>query len=318
MNLNQRTIAVFSVTGIAASLLFAVAAFLFMQRQALDEMEHEATSLMMRSARMFMVSTKKFHDQVNSAGSPDEKAAIHQKWMETIFAVDDAVVNDFGPEMARVRLVNDQSITGLLPLGGDNTAARIPFEREALKALKANPKDPVKTIDGEFLRLAVALPAGAHLGCATCHAMAHGKTQYPPETLFGSLNVYVPAAAPMAQARNNAIFVGIVLTAVFIAFSLVLGGWVVRKITKPLGGEPHYAISIARRIAEGDLTGEVLVDRGGENSLLDNLRAMQAKLSQTIRDVRGSADQLANSASRLSDVSARVAGASAQQSDAAT
>jgi methyl-accepting chemotaxis protein len=315
MNLNQRTIVVFSIAGILVSLVFAVATFFFMQRLALSDMEAEAMSLIQRSAQMFMVSTKKFQDQVTAASTEEEKAAVHRKWMETIFAVDDAVVHDFGDKLTRVRLINDPAITGLPSMGGNNTAPRIPFETDTLRALKANPKEVIKVEDNEYLRIAIALPAGVHPGCANCHAMAHRVPSYSPDTFFGTLNAYVPKAAPIEQAKNSAVAFGLALMLVFIGFSLTLGGWVVRKITKPLGGEPQYAIDIANRIAGGDLS-EPIKNAPG-NTLLGNLAQMQKQLSTMIREVHSSSDQLATSADRLSDVSGRVAEASENQVAAA-
>ena len=133
------------------------------------------------------------------------------------------------------------------------------------------------------------------------------------------------------------------LTAALIALSMivaiVLGLIVARMITRQLGGEPDYAASIvrevangntsidvklaegdrasllaamsqmverlnyaseiARQVAGGDMTVEIDLREGDKNSLLGAMADMIARLSKIVADVRSSADALAAASEEL-------------------
>ncbi|WP_374618632.1 methyl-accepting chemotaxis protein [Pandoraea sp.] len=98
---------------------------------------------------------------------------------------------------------------------------------------------------------------------------------------------------------------------------VVLGGIVsaamlliIRNIKKSLGGEPHYAVEIASRIAEGDLTMRVDVKPGDTASLLAAMRRMQESLSSTVERIRGGTESITSAAREIAagntDLSART------------
>jgi methyl-accepting chemotaxis protein len=80
---------------------------------------------------------------------------------------------------------------------------------------------------------------------------------------------------------------GALLLAAVLAVSITLG------ITRMLGGEPHYAADVLKRIAGGDLSMEVEIKRGDTGSMLHAVSAMVAKLRQVI-DGQRHAVQAAN------------------------
>jgi methyl-accepting chemotaxis protein len=92
--------------------------------------------------------------------------------------------------------------------------------------------------------------------------------------------------------------VGIVL--VLIAVSVGIGGWVIRRLTRQLGGEPAYAKSIASRIANGDLSMQIRLEANDTESLLHSLRDMQTQLSQTMGEIAESSAQVANASREIS------------------
>jgi len=89
-----------------------------------------------------------------------------------------------------------------------------------------------------------------------------------------------------------------------IILTLLLALTITSSILGQMGGEPSEAVSITRRIANGDLTVQI---SGNKNSLLGSLASMQSQLRELIREVLRSADELSQSARTLADDVARVA-----------
>ena len=92
-----------------------------------------------------------------------------------------------------------------------------------------------------------------------------------------------------------------------IVLTLVLALAITTSILRQMGGEPSEAVTITKRIANGDLTISILVAHGDENSLLGSLASMQNHLRDLIRDVLHSADELSQRAHTLAGDVERVA-----------
>lgn len=81
---------------------------------------------------------------------------------------------------------------------------------------------------------------------------------------------------------------------------MFLGGasWVlIGNVFGALGGEPEVAARIVRRIADGDFTTVIELDRNDSNSLLAGIETLRRKLGTLIQDVRatsGTVDSAAN------------------------
>ena len=83
------------------------------------------------------------------------------------------------------------------------------------------------------------------------------------------------------------------------AITVVLAWMFTRSVVGPLG----LAVSVAERIANGDLTGEFVVDGKDEPArLLTSLKAMQSNLRGTIQGIAESSNQLASAAEELNTV----------------
>ncbi|MER2624734.1 MAG: bacteriohemerythrin [Accumulibacter sp.] len=92
-----------------------------------------------------------------------------------------------------------------------------------------------------------------------------------------------------------------VLLALAATVVLLLSGWVVRKsIVSEFGGEPHLALGVTNRIAEGDLTHEIPLRAGDQGSVLSVLAHMQDSLKAMLRAVFTNANRLQASVERLS------------------
>ncbi|MBA1145686.1 cache domain-containing protein [Ectothiorhodospiraceae bacterium WFHF3C12] len=97
--------------------------------------------------------------------------------------------------------------------------------------------------------------------------------------------------------------VGIVLVLV-VAASLV----VARSVNRQLGGEPDVAVSLMRRVAEGDLTVRARDDgEAGDESLLGALDDMVGRLRGMVSAVGRSAEQVAEEARHLAHDTEAVA-----------
>jgi len=111
------------------------------------------------------------------------------------------------------------------------------------------------------------------------------------------------------------------LNALLIAGAIVVGiafaCTIIRSLLKELGGEPKYAMTVAQRIAGGDLSGEIVKHRNDQHSVLAAMHAMQQKLHDIIHHVKHSAEQVSSSASELAAAADQVAGGAEQQSSAA-
>ena len=99
--------------------------------------------------------------------------------------------------------------------------------------------------------------------------------------------------------RTSFVLIGALTVALFV-IAFAVGGWVIRRITMQLGGEPAYAKAIARRIAEGDLTESIALARNDDSSLLSVLAEMQQRLATTVSEIAQSASAVASASSEIS------------------
>ncbi|MGO4475584.1 methyl-accepting chemotaxis protein [Massilia sp. 2TAF26] len=83
-----------------------------------------------------------------------------------------------------------------------------------------------------------------------------------------------------------------------------------RKIEASLGGDPGYAVEVARRIAGGDLGTEVIVREGDRDSLMAAMKAMRDALAGIVTQVRSGTDLIATASSQIAsgnlDLSSRT------------
>ncbi|MFZ2853900.1 MAG: methyl-accepting chemotaxis protein [Rhodocyclaceae bacterium] len=111
------------------------------------------------------------------------------------------------------------------------------------------------------------------------------------------------------EARN--LTLALLALASAVAAGIAFG--ITRNLTRQLGGEPDYAATIARRVAEGDLTQHIELRTGDTSSLLAAMRSMVERLSGTIGQVRSAADNLSSAAEEVTSTSMSLSQAASEQ-----
>ncbi|MBY0557140.1 MAG: Tar ligand binding domain-containing protein [Burkholderiaceae bacterium] len=92
------------------------------------------------------------------------------------------------------------------------------------------------------------------------------------------------------QTQRNLMLATIIVGAIATA----VGGWIMgRNLYRSLGGEPEYAASIVRAIAEGDLSVAVATAERDQHSLLYFMRQMKDHLASSVHEIRRSTDTIA-------------------------
>ena len=124
------------------------------------------------------------------------------------------------------------------------------------------------------------------------------------------------AVALGGAAHSRAIWLtaGIALASLLIGIGMTV--LVSRSILVQVGGEPALAVAAARRIASGDLTGDVPVHDGDRGSLLASMRSMQESLRGIVKEVSSGVLDLSSSVSQLDSGTREMSQASGQQSEA--
>ncbi len=99
--------------------------------------------------------------------------------------------------------------------------------------------------------------------------------------------------AEMAAFSQRMLTITLVLVVVALAVASAIVFWLVRHIMKQLGGEPAYAVEVARAISEGDFSKSVVLEKGDTSSLLYAMNAMRQNLTATVGDIRHSTEAIA-------------------------
>ncbi|QJE01194.1 methyl-accepting chemotaxis protein [Massilia forsythiae] len=90
------------------------------------------------------------------------------------------------------------------------------------------------------------------------------------------------AAAEYVGARDRMLMLG----ALAVLMGIGMAVWITLSLTRTLGGEPAYAAAVLRRIADGDLSSDVVVRQGDHGSMLFAVGQMVTKLRQVIAGQR--------------------------------
>ncbi|WP_269106457.1 methyl-accepting chemotaxis protein [Massilia sp. TS11] len=107
---------------------------------------------------------------------------------------------------------------------------------------------------------------------------------------------------------TRVLVIGLLVVAVAVGVAVVI--LMMRSIVTPL----TEAVSVARRVAEGDLTAHIEVDRKDETGeMLGALEAMNSSLQRIVREVRTGTDSIATAAEQIASGNMDLSGRTEQQ-----
>jgi len=107
-----------------------------------------------------------------------------------------------------------------------------------------------------------------------------------------------------AATYNTGMYAATALAALACVFAVAAATLTVNSVTRQIGGEPSYASQVVARIAAGDLSLQVNIRKGDNQSLLSAIEGMKVRLSQAVRQIHVSADFVAQSSSTVAGSSA--------------
>ena len=161
---------------------------------------------------------------------------------------------------------------------------------------------------------AVDTPEGKAEAIAFAFGPYGAKANYVDERL-SELGLQKEKAAQAAAAESSRLYASsrilmIVMVLGTLALGVALGVWITRKLTRQLGGEPDYAVSVADAIARGELATVVATRQGDSTSLLHAMETMRAALVRIVGQVRSGTDTIATASSQIAsgnmDLSSRT------------
>ena len=115
----------------------------------------------------------------------------------------------------------------------------------------------------------------------------------------------------------NALVSFVSLLLISVGLTLWICFAIVRNLLQTLGGEPEYAVQVARRVAKGDLSAAISLQANDTTSLLASMKTMQDGLREMVEQIVLATVQLAGFSKQLSASSHQVQDATNQQTDAA-
>jgi methyl-accepting chemotaxis protein len=186
----------------------------------------------------------------------------------------------------RVQYWKDNPPYGLQAwLLGDQHEAALAFITHALKITDA----AAASADVGALKAALDAAHGAYLA-----HRAGVDTTVNESVAFAGASV----AAFDANARNTQ-YVQWALLALAAALLAGLGLWIRRSVWAAVGGEPAMVASMARAVAQGDLSVQPRVDAGDRGSIVAAMAQMCESLAGIVTQVRASSDSIATGSSQI-------------------
>jgi methyl-accepting chemotaxis protein len=165
--------------------------------------------------------------------------------------------------------------------------------------------------------------------------IALARAHKDDEALAIIRNQLVPAAAKVAEAMNAqneynaelgkkgaedgvaaksfAVTLSIIIALVILSIVCVMGWFIVRNLTRQLGGEPAYAAEVVGKIAAGDMTVDVQTKAGDNSSMLAAIKGMVEKLAQIVGEVNAAATNIASASEEVSSTAQSMAQATNEQ-----
>lgn len=303
LSLKVKIIGTLSVIGLLLTAFLSLSLYRDRVGNVYDSAENMTADLISRSVEMFMVSTRRFHEDFQrTAHQPEERKRILEDWNRTIFAVDEAVIHDHGPDKPRVRLIGDETLFGYKPLGAPKSiGVQIPFETAAAQALMQGESQYRKIEDG-FMRTAVPLWSHAHPGCAECHfsVVETDQVDMSRKILLGSLNAYIPLNQALAGARAATWqAIGFLVVAILVLMGgvyWIMERMVVRPVVRIAGHLATGAEQVASAAEQVSSSSQALAEGSSEQA------ASIEESSSSLEEMAAMTKQNANNSRQANDL----------------
>jgi len=108
-------------------------------------------------------------------------------------------------------------------------------------------------------------------------------------------------SADAADAQVASMTVAIwVIGVIALVMGVLTATWIVRSLSRQLGGEPGAAADLARAVAQGDLAARIDLKPGDSTSLMASLQEMQTSLVKVVGNVRQNSESVASASSQIS------------------
>ena len=104
-----------------------------------------------------------------------------------------------------------------------------------------------------------------------------------------------------------------IITGAAILLGIGLAFAITRGTLKQLGGDPAQLMTVARKIAAGDLTADIKLKQGDRTSLFAAMAQMTHKLKQVVSQVRSGADNLASASQEVSATAQSISQGATEQ-----
>jgi methyl-accepting chemotaxis protein len=108
----------------------------------------------------------------------------------------------------------------------------------------------------------------------------------------------------------------IALLAMTVVIGMAFATLVTRGLLSQLGGEPRFATSMTRRIAQGDLEAAITLKSSDQESLLFEIDSMRQNLGKIVEHVRNSAEGVANTSAEIAQGNHDLSSRTEQQASA--
>ncbi|MGR2739865.1 methyl-accepting chemotaxis protein [Billgrantia sp. Q4P2] len=145
------------------------------------------------------------------------------------------------------------------------------------------------------------------------------------EEFVGAINAFVAfqgdlvnqagEEAAAAYSDSRTMMLAILALAVLVAMGVAF--WIIRDVTRQLGGEPAYAQEVMREIAAGNLDVAVATRKGDSLSLLAAARDMAAKLREVVGEVTGAVRNVASGSQEMAAASEQLSQGATEQAASA-
>ncbi|MDO9003064.1 MAG: methyl-accepting chemotaxis protein [Aquabacterium sp.] len=119
---------------------------------------------------------------------------------------------------------------------------------------------------------------------------SNGETRKITRAMEDTMKAIIEELSAQAKATNEqattqvayAKMVTLSVVGVSVVLAIALGLLVTRIISRQLGGEPDYAAALLTKVANGDLSAEVIIAKNDDSSMLFAVKQMVSRLKQVI------------------------------------